>query len=89
LAVGVSEEELGRARTVLKTALVFSGETPFRRLMQVMENWISRRRLLSLEEQVAEIAAVTADSIVRVLRKGPPGARPAVAAVGPLARLGI
>ncbi|MCX7805972.1 MAG: insulinase family protein [Planctomycetota bacterium] len=83
---GITADELARARKQIEAGLLFSSETPMRRLMRHFENWNARRRALSVEEELAGIEAVTTGDVRRALERWSAGLRPAAAAVGPLRR---
>ena len=82
-ADGVTADELQRAQNKLSSRLVLQGERPMGRLGAVGSNWTSRGELVSLDEELAAIAAVTTDDIRRLLDGFPLG-QVTTATVGPL-----
>lgn len=73
LAEGVTEAELERAKTGLKSGVVMSGESTPSRAGAIAHDWFTRGRLRSLDEIKAAIDAVTVDRVNAYLRAHPPG----------------
>lgn len=81
---GVTEEELGRAKVKAVSDTVIGGEASQRRMFEVADIYISTGKVLSVDEIVSEIEAVTTDSIRAVLDAYPFSASFTVQAAGPL-----
>ncbi len=81
---GIADAELAMAGKHIETGLLFSSETPISRLMRHFENWNGRRKAASVEDEIAEIRAVTPETVRRAVRTWPRLAEPAAATVGPL-----
>ncbi len=81
---GVDGEALARARTKQATALVTGGEHGLRRFSQIVGSLSTGTPLKTLEEELAEIDAVTPGRIAEYLERYPLDGEPAVVALGPL-----
>ncbi len=66
---GVPEEELERARLQARTSLVFSQESSSSRMFTLAHQAIHLGRVQSLDEQMAEIQAVTPASVQRAAQR--------------------
>ena len=86
LTLGVSEEELDRARAQLRAALLMSRESSSARAEQIAQQLLIYGREVPVEEILAKIAAVTAADVQRVARRLLASA-PTVTAIGPLKHL--
>ena len=71
LTEGVTEEELLRARTQLKSALIMQGESTGARAAALVGDWYHLARVRSLRELSEEIDAVTAEDVAGHLRECP------------------
>jgi len=71
LGEGVTDDEMARARTQLKSALVMQGESTGARANALSSDWYHLRRLRSLEEISAAIDAITPDQVRQYLRDWP------------------
>jgi len=71
LAEGVSEEEMARGRTQLKSALVMQGESTAARADALAGDWHHLRRLRSLQELSDAVDAVTAEQVIDYARAFP------------------
>lgn len=65
-ARGVEAEELERAKLQARTSLVFSQESSSSRMFNLAHQAIHQGELRSLDQQMAEIAAVTTGDLLRV-----------------------
>jgi predicted Zn-dependent peptidase len=65
-AAGVAPDELERAQLQARTSLVFSQESSSSRMFSLANQIIQQGRLQTLDEQMAEIAVVTPDDLLRV-----------------------
>ncbi len=81
---GVNAEEVARARAKEATGLVASGENSLSRFSQLVENLSCDRPLRLLEEELAELDAVTPKRIADYLSAYPTDGEPALVAIGPL-----
>ncbi|HEY3401013.1 MAG TPA: pitrilysin family protein [Geothrix sp.] len=63
---GVASDELDRAKLQARTGLVFSQESSSSRMFSLAHQAIHQRELQSLDQQMAEIEAVTLDHLFRV-----------------------
>jgi predicted Zn-dependent peptidase len=86
LTLGVSEEELDRARAQLRAALLMSRESSSARAEQIAQQLLIYGREVPVEEILAKIAAVTAADVQRVAHRLLASA-PTVTAIGPLKHL--
>jgi len=71
LAEGIEQDEIARARTQLKSALIMQGEATSMRAQALACDWHHLRRLRSLEEISAGIEAVEIDDVLAYLRDFP------------------
>jgi predicted Zn-dependent peptidase len=71
LAEGVGDDELARARTQLKSALVMQGQATTARAAALVSDWHHLRRLRSLDEIAAAIDAVTGEEVLAYVRAFP------------------
>ena len=83
-ADGVAEDELARAKTKLASRVVMDGESTNRRMLALVDAWLSLGRLETLDEVVGRIEAVTAAGIRRLLDRRPLTGDQVVVALGPL-----
>jgi predicted Zn-dependent peptidase len=80
----ISEDELNRAKIKLMASVLISGESPRARMMGIIESWLGRGRLETLEDIRTAIADVTLDDIQSLLNDYPLTANQGLTALGPL-----
>ena len=85
---GVNADALARARTKYATARVCSGENGLHRFSQIVGSLSTNTPLKTLEEEIAEIDAVTPERIAGYLEAFPLDDQPAMVALGPMESLG-
>lgn len=73
LSDGVTEAELTRARTGLKSSLIMSGESTSGRAAALAHDYFVRGRLRTLDEISQALDGVTVDRVNAYLRSHPPG----------------
>ncbi len=83
-ADGVTEEELRRAKTKLGTSVVMEGESTNRRMLSLIDSWLSLGRLETLEEVEQGIESVSVASCRALLDRLPLSAHSVGIALGPL-----
>jgi len=66
-----STEEIARAKTRLKTGVVFSGETPMRRLFGLGMEYVYTGRYLSLADVLERLRAVNREAVAEALAHRP------------------
>ncbi|MFA6135585.1 MAG: pitrilysin family protein [Phycisphaerae bacterium] len=71
LAEGVSDEEMARARTQLKSSLVMQGESTSSRANAMTADWYHLGRLRTLAELSEQIDKVTVDEVIAYLCECP------------------
>ena len=81
---GLDEKALERACTKLVTGLVCSAENGLSRFSQIVGSMSTRTPLKSLEEELAEIEAVTPQKVAEYLEAYPLDGEPALVAMGPM-----
>lgn len=86
LSLGVTDAEVDRGRAQLKAGTLMSLESSSARAEQLARQLLIFGRPVPLEELVRRIDAVDADAVVRLAGRLSKG-RPAVAAMGPIAKL--
>jgi predicted Zn-dependent peptidase len=80
------EAEVIRSRTQLKSGLLMSRETTSSRCEQVAQHMLVYGKVMTVDEIVAKVDAVDADSVRRVARRLLE-AKPTLTAIGPLSKL--
>ena len=83
---GVTEAELSQAKNKVSSRIVLAGERPQNRLSSLGYNWSYRKTYRSIEDDLADIAAVTTADIAKVLIDFPLTKQTTVC-LGPLAIL--
>jgi predicted Zn-dependent peptidase len=81
---GVQEDELRRAKDKLVSRTVLDGESAYSRMQDLAYTWVAEQRLRTIEEEMAEIEAVTVADVRRVLERFPLTERQVFTAYGPL-----
>lgn len=81
---GVQEDELRRAKDKLVSRTVLDGESAYSRMQDLAYTWVAEQRLRSIEDEMAEIEAVTTADIRRVLDRFPLTDRHVFTAYGPV-----
>lgn len=81
---GVTEEELRRAKTKLATRVVMEGESTNRRMLALIDSWLSLGRLETLEEVEEAIESVSAQDCRDLLDRFPLTEHEVGVALGPL-----
>ena len=84
-ADGVSEDELVRARTKLASRVVMDGESTNRRMLALIDSWLSLGELETLADVVAKVEAVRTTDIRALLDRQPLTENQVVVALGPVA----
>jgi predicted Zn-dependent peptidase len=87
LAETASDAEIERAKAQLKSGLLMGLERPSSRSEQIAGQMFALGRVLSVEEMVTRLQAVTAADIRRFAARIMNAGRPAIAALGPISRL--
>ncbi len=82
IADGVTGDELDRAKTQLKSAVVMQGESTSARANALVGDWYHLHRLRSLDELSAAVDGVTDDDVMAYLRQCPAD-NPTVLYIGP------
>lgn len=83
VADGVYEDELARAKAKLIGHTVLDGESTMRRVMNLPHSWLIDGRLKTIEEDIADIEAITVADVNRVLREWPGADRTVLVTMGP------
>jgi len=81
---GVHQDELRRAKDKWISSIVLSSESTFSRMRSLATDWVTEGRLISVEEEIARIEAVTTDDIMRALHHFPLREKQVLTAYGPL-----
>lgn len=82
-ADGVHEDELARAKAKLIGSTVLDGESTMRRMMNLPNSWLIDGRLKTIEEDIADIEAVTVEDVNRVFQHWPSADRTVMLTMGP------
>ncbi len=83
---GVTEDELARAKTQLKSELVMRGESSAARMGALMRSWWFERRLIPIQEVKTAVDSVTTEQILSLLKRFPPTQPLVIGAIGPRTR---
>jgi predicted Zn-dependent peptidase len=81
---GISDEELGRAKTKLLTSTVLEGESTMARMFGLIDSWLSHGRLLTLQEVRESIERVSQKDIQELVHQFPLTENQVLVALGPL-----
>lgn len=85
-AEGIDEAELQQAKNKVRSRIVISGERPRGRLFSIGADWLGRREYNSTQKDLDDVAAITLEDVLAVVKKYPL-TRCATLAVGPLAEI--
>jgi predicted Zn-dependent peptidase len=80
----VSQAELDRAKAKLNSSVIIGGESTNERVMGLINSWLTRGRLETLEEVRQKIEAVTLEDVRDYLQEFPVAPEQVITAVGPL-----
>ncbi|HZC06192.1 MAG TPA: pitrilysin family protein [Ktedonobacterales bacterium] len=80
---GVTQDELERAKTQIKSELVMRGESSAARMGALARSWWFEKRLITIQELKAAIDGVTAEQIMGLLKRFPPTTPLVLGAIGP------
>ena len=81
---GIHEDELRRAKDKWISSLVLSSESTFSRMRSLASDWVTEGRLISVDEEVERIEKVTAEDVMRALRRFPMKDKQVLTTLGPL-----
>jgi len=81
---GIHEDELRRAKDKWISSLVLSSESTFSRMRSLASDWVREGRLVSIDEKVDRIEKVTAEDVLRALRRFPMRDKQVLTTLGPL-----
>jgi predicted Zn-dependent peptidase len=80
----IGEDELRRAKTKLLSRLVMSGESTNARMVSLAGSWLALGRLETLDEEAAQIDAVTLDDLYRLRTRIPLDGHQVTVTLGPV-----
>jgi predicted Zn-dependent peptidase len=86
---GVQEDELRRAKDKVISHIVLNAEHTTSRMRALPATWLSEGRLKSIEDEVADVEAVTVEKIQQTLARFPVMEKLVVTAYGPLDEQGL
>lgn len=81
---GVYEDELRRAKNKWISNTVLSSESTFSRMFSLASDWVTEGRLVSVEEEIERIEKVTAEDVIRSIKRFPIREKQVLTALGPL-----
>jgi predicted Zn-dependent peptidase len=81
---GVHEDELRRAKDKLVSRTVLDGDSAFSRMQDLAYTWAAKAEVRSIQDEIAEIEAVTLADVRRVLDRFPCTAHHVLTTYGPL-----
>ncbi|HEU5349417.1 MAG TPA: pitrilysin family protein [Ktedonobacterales bacterium] len=83
-ADGIHEDELRRAKDKLVSRTVLDGDSAFSRMQDLAYTWAAKAEVRSIQDEVAEIEAVTLEDVRRVLGRFPCTEHQVLTTYGPL-----
>lgn len=83
-ADGIHEDELRRAKDKLVSRTVLDGDSAFSRMQDLAYTWAAKKEVRSIQDEIAEIEAVTLEDVRRVLNRFPCTEHQVLTAYGPL-----
>ncbi|MEO6891458.1 MAG: pitrilysin family protein [Ktedonobacteraceae bacterium] len=81
---GVFEDEMRRAKDKWISHLVLSSESTFARMRSLSSDWVTENRLVSIDEEIERVEKISADDVMRALRRFPIREKQVLTALGPL-----
>lgn len=81
---GVFEDEMRRAKDKWISHLVLSSESTFARMRSLSSDWVTENRLVSIDEEIERVEQISADDVMRALRRFPIREKQVLTALGPL-----
>ena len=81
---GVHEDELRRAKDKLVSRTVLDGDSAFSRMQDLAYTWAAKAEVRSIQDEIAEIEAVTLADVRRVLDRFPCDGHQVLTTYGPL-----
>ncbi|MCK5173929.1 MAG: insulinase family protein, partial [Planctomycetes bacterium] len=70
---GIAEDELGKAKNKVLSALTIKNETPMGRLVDLGFNWVYLKQYRLIDEDIAAVNAVTVDAVNAIIKEFRPG----------------
>lgn len=83
-ADGIYEDELRRAKDKLVSRTVLDGDSAFSRMQDLAYTWAAKEEVRSIQDEIAEIEAVTLADVRRVLDRFPVTEHQVLTTYGPL-----
>ncbi|HEY1387672.1 MAG TPA: pitrilysin family protein [Ktedonobacterales bacterium] len=83
-ADGAHEDELRRAKDKLVSRTVLDGDSAFSRMQDLAYTWAAKEEVRSIQDEIAEIEAVTLEDVRRVLDRFPCTEHQVLTTYGPL-----
>lgn len=83
-ADGIHEDELRRAKDKLVSRTVLDGDSAFSRMQDLAYTWAAKSEVRSIQDEIAEIEAVTLEDVRRVLNRFPCTDNQVLTTYGPL-----
>jgi predicted Zn-dependent peptidase len=83
-ADGIHEDELRRAKDKLVSRTVLDGDSAFSRMQDLAYTWAAKAEVRSIQDEIAEIEAVTLEDVRRVLDRFPCTEHQVLTTYGPL-----
>jgi predicted Zn-dependent peptidase len=81
---GVYEDEVRRAKDKWISSTVLSSESTFSRMFSLASDWVTEGRLVSVDEEIERIEKITAQDVIRALKRFPILEKQVLTALGPL-----
>lgn len=81
---GIYEDELQRAKDKWISSMVLGSESTFGRMRAIANDWTVEGRLITIEEEIQRVEAITTDDVMRALHLFPMREKQVLTTLGPL-----
>ncbi|MDQ6660071.1 MAG: insulinase family protein, partial [Chloroflexota bacterium] len=81
---GIHEDELRRGKDKWISSIVLSSESTFARMRSLANDWVTEGRLISVEEEIERVEKITAEDVMRALKRFPMREKQVLTTLGPL-----
>jgi predicted Zn-dependent peptidase len=87
LSDGVYADEVRRAKDKWISSIVLSSESTFSRMFSLASDWVTEGRLISVDEEIERVEKITAEDILRALKRFPIQEKQVLTTLGPLSEV--
>ena len=89
LEEGISEDELRRAKDKWISSKVLGSESTYARMRSLASDWVTYRRLMTIDEEIDRIEQVTTEDVMRTLHRFPLREKQVLTALGPVSEMDL